>query len=250
MKISINLVLIVLCNTLNAELIVDIIEKMESTLRPKDISNKMTMILSNSKGKIQNKIMVSKSMDTGKLQLIWFLEPKSDKGISFLKIQNNDGINQMKIWLPAFKKTRRIAANKKEDSFMGSDLSYSDLMIRKKDEYNYMLIDHILFEKDSCYIIEVSPKVNNSIYKKYNLWLLKKTFRVKKEDLYDFNDILIKTKKYKYIEVKGFNILKEIEVHNFEKDHKTKVVFSDIKIDTGLETTFFHERNLKRIPPF
>ena len=250
MKIVHNIILIALGSILNAESIVDIIEKMESALRPKDISNKMTMVLISSKGETRNSTMLSKSMDSGKLQLIWFLEPHSDRGISFLKIQNNEEKDQLKIWLPAFKRTRRIAANKKDDSFMGSDLSYSDLMIREKNEYDYSLTGHDFFEDDSCYIIELIPKNTNSIYKKHNLWLLKKTFQVKKEDSYDLNNILIKTKKYKYIKINNFNILEIMEVHNVQKNHKTKLVFTDIIINTGLESSFFHEKNLKRIPPF
>jgi hypothetical protein len=94
---------------------------------PEDMSNKTNMILTNSKGKSRTNTMASKSMDGNKKQIIWFLEPKDDKGVAFLKIEHDDKDDEMRMWLPAFKKVRRISAKKKGDSFMGSDLSYEDM---------------------------------------------------------------------------------------------------------------------------
>ena len=47
---------------------------------PKDMFSKTKMILTNSKGQSRTNVMISKSMDGNKKQIIWFLEPKDDKG--------------------------------------------------------------------------------------------------------------------------------------------------------------------------
>ena len=94
---------------------------------PKDMSNKTEMVLTNSKGKARTHKMISKSMDGNKNQIIWFMEPKDDRGIAFLKIEHENKDDEMRMWLPAFNKVRRISSKKKGDSFMGSDLSYEDL---------------------------------------------------------------------------------------------------------------------------
>ena len=39
--------------------------------------------------------MISKTMDNSRRQLIWFLEPKDDKGVSFLKIEHDDRDDEM-----------------------------------------------------------------------------------------------------------------------------------------------------------
>ena len=57
--------------------------------------------------------MVIKSVDKNKKQIIWFLEPRDIRGISFLKINHQDKNDEMRMWLPAFKKVRRISAKKK-----------------------------------------------------------------------------------------------------------------------------------------
>ena len=50
---------------------------------PKDMSNRTKMGLTNSKGKTRTNAMVSKSVDGNKKQIIWFMEPKDDKGVAF-----------------------------------------------------------------------------------------------------------------------------------------------------------------------
>ena len=53
---------------------------------PKNLKNHLEMILTNSKGKSRVNRMISKSMDKNNKQMIWFLYPKDDKGVAFLKI--------------------------------------------------------------------------------------------------------------------------------------------------------------------
>ena len=112
----------------------EIAKMVDETPTPMDMSNKTKMILTNSKGKSRTNAMISKSMAGNKKQLIWFLEPKDDKGVAFLKIEHDDKDDEMRMWLPAFKKVRRISSKKKGDAFMGSDLSYEDLSSRNLDE--------------------------------------------------------------------------------------------------------------------
>ena len=64
----------------------------------------------------------------------------------------------MKMWLPAFKKVRRISSKKKGDSFMGSDLSYEDLSNRDVKNNNFKkLFDEIIDDK-GYYVLETKPK--------------------------------------------------------------------------------------------
>ena len=93
----------------------EIAKMMDEKLSPKDMSNRTKMVLTNSKGKTRTNAMVSKSVDGNKKQIIWFMEPKDDKGVAFLKLENEDKEDEMRMWLPAFKKVRRISSKKKGD---------------------------------------------------------------------------------------------------------------------------------------
>ena len=113
---------------------VEIATSLDQKLAPKDLSNKAKMILTNSKGKSRTSEMVSKSLNRNEKQMIWFLEPRDDRGVSFLKVEHENGEDEMRMWLPAFKKIRRISSSKKSNSFLGSDFSYEDLFNRNKQK--------------------------------------------------------------------------------------------------------------------
>ncbi|MCK5520603.1 MAG: outer membrane lipoprotein-sorting protein, partial [Candidatus Marinimicrobia bacterium] len=78
----------------------EIAKKMESVRTPKDMKSNSTLILTNAKGKTQNKTIRSLSADDNKKQIIWFLAPARDKGVAFLKLENESGDDEMKLWLP------------------------------------------------------------------------------------------------------------------------------------------------------
>ena len=59
---------------------------LESREKPNDIKSINTMVLTNKKGKIKTLELISMSKDNSEKQMIWFLKPAKDKGISFLKI--------------------------------------------------------------------------------------------------------------------------------------------------------------------
>ena len=131
------IIFILLIGVLLAQSGYEIAKMVDERLAPKDLSNTTTMILTNSRRKTRTHTMISKSMDGNKKQIIWFLEPKDDKGVAFLKIEHDDRDDEMRMWLPAFKKVRRISSKKKGDAFMGSDLSYEDLSSRGLNENDY-----------------------------------------------------------------------------------------------------------------
>ena len=66
---------------------VELAKKMKDRPKPFDTQSNSSMILTNKKGKEKNLLLISKSKDDSKKQMIWFLKPKDDYGISFLKIE-------------------------------------------------------------------------------------------------------------------------------------------------------------------
>ena len=66
----------------------DIVSQMEDKSKPIDIKAELNMELINKNGKIRNSKLKSITTDGGKKQMIWFLSPPDDKGVSFLKIEH------------------------------------------------------------------------------------------------------------------------------------------------------------------
>ena len=216
---------------------------------PKDMSNKTTMVLTNSKGKTRTNAMVSKSVDGNKKQIIWFMEPKDDKGVAFLKIEHDDKDDEMRMWLPAFKKVRRISAKKKGDSFMGSDLSYEDLSSRDLDENEYKRLGDEEVDEVDCYVLEISPKKEvKSSYSKHISWIAKEGLYGVKENSFDKRGELKKIKVFNFQKLKDYHVIERVFVEDIQKNHTTEVTFSEVKVDSGIDNKLFQEKNLKRIP--
>ena len=227
----------------------EIAKMLDRKSSPKDLSNRTRMILTNAKGNSRTNDMLSKSINKNKKQIIWFLEPKDDRGVSFLKIEHKNGDDEMRMWLPAFKRVRRISAKKKGDSFMGSDLSFEDLSSRDIGLNNYKRLDDEMVNTADCYVLETKPKKEaKSSYSKHVSWIDKRTLNLLKENSYDKRGELEKDKVFEYEFMKSYYVLKRVLVNNILKQHSTEIIFTDIVADAGIQDGLFHEKNLKRLP--
>ena len=81
-----------------------------------------------------------KGKDT--LSLMFFLSPADVKNTGFLTYDYNESGKDDDQWLylPALRKTKRIAVGDKSGSFMGSDLNFSDMTTPDLDLYDYTLM--------------------------------------------------------------------------------------------------------------
>ena len=133
------------------------------------------------------------SKNNSKKQILWFTKPADDKGVAFLKIEHKNKDDEMRLWLPAFKRTRRISSKTKSDSFMGSDMSYEDMTSRNSKEYEYKIIGEEKIDTLDCYILQSIPK-KKSEYSKHITWVTKETILPIKEHSFDNNDTHLKNK--------------------------------------------------------
>ena len=90
----------------------EIAEMMTRREAPSDIKSVLVMTLKDKRGNTLESRLISHSKDSGKKQMIWFVSPPEDKGISLYKIEGEEGKDLMKMWLPAFKKVRKISSRK------------------------------------------------------------------------------------------------------------------------------------------
>ena len=177
------------------------------------------------------------------------MEPKDDKGVAFLKIEHDDKNDEMRMWLPAFKKVRRISSKKKGDSFMGSDLSYEDMSNRDISENEYVRLDDETVNKIECYVLEITPKKEaKSTYSKHISWIAKDGLYGVQEKSFDKRGELKKRKEFTFQKMKIYYVIERVFVEDIQKNHTTEVTFSEVKVDSGINNKLFQEKNLKRLP--
>ena len=216
---------------------------------PEDIISKTTMLLTNRKGKTRTSTILSKSSNNGSKQILWFLAPLDDKGVAFLKIEHDNKSDEMRMWLPAFKKVRRISSSKKGDSFMGSDLSYEDMTSRSLEENRYKRLEDETLDGKDCFVLEVLPNEDiKSTYSKHITWIVKESLIAVQEESYDLGGGLRKKKKFFFESISDYHVINKIFVEDVQKSHTTTLTMEDIKVDSGLDHSLFQEKNLKRLP--
>ena len=224
----------------------EIAEQMSSRTSPGDIKSTLIMKLEDKRGNTQRSVIKSHTNDSGKRQFIWFTDPPDNRGVSLLKIESDGGKDIMKMWLPAFRKIRRISSSKNSERFMGSDLTFEDLYNRELDDFSYSL--KYIEQSDTYEMTSVPIDSKESSYSKHVSWISRENLLIDREESYGKNGNVIKTKEFKYINVDGFDLVQTVVVHDTKRQHKTYLEFKDISINTGVAEAYFHEKNLKRIP--
>ncbi|UCH63268.1 MAG: outer membrane lipoprotein-sorting protein [Fidelibacterota bacterium] len=240
--------LLLLSFPLSAQPGYEIAKMMDEREQPDDMVSDMTMILTSRTGATRTLTVHSVRKGDDK-QIIWFLAPADDRGVAFLKIEYEDREDEMRMWLPSFKRMRRIASSKKGESFMGSDLSYEDMTLRALDEYTYELLGEEALDGDQVWILESTPKPElRSSYSRIVSRVRQSDFMPVREEYYDRVGNLLKVRTMDVGVVKEYSIPVRMLMQNVQKEHSTELIFDNMELDTGVKDDLFHERNLRRLP--
>ena len=215
--------------------------------QPNSTKSEISMTLINlKKNRDKTKEMLSISKTDGNKMLLFFKTPKRDKGVGFLKIESGEN-DKLSLFIPKLKKIRRISNSNQSDSFMGSDLSFEDLLSRNIDDFDYKFIKT---SDDNMYILESICKDKTSEYSRHVSWISKDDLLIKKEESYDQNNKLLKEKLFNYITIKDYQLISQIEVTNIQDQHKTILKINILDIDQDISDEIFKEINLKRPEKF
>ena len=128
----------------------EIMKKADEVPEPVTSSSTATLTIHTKKGSDRKREVIMKSKDYGdvKKEVIVFVTPKDVAGTGYLMFEYEEDANGNKkdsdnwLYMPAMKKTRRIASSGSESdgSFMGTDFTYRDMGDRKLSDYDYKLL--------------------------------------------------------------------------------------------------------------
>ena len=140
----------------------EIMEKVNARDEGDWSKGEMEMILIDKKGKKRIRKLKTYGGKKGKdtLSLMFFLSPADVKNSGFLTYDYKESGKDDDQWLflPALRKTKRIAAGDKSGSFMGSDLNYSDMTIPDINLYDYTLMKETEVRGEKVWQIKAVPK--------------------------------------------------------------------------------------------
>lgn len=100
----------------------------------------------------------SKKVSEATNTLVELTHPKEVKGQAFLFAENKKAQDDVWMYVPAFKVTRRIEGSQKSGSFLGSHFTYADLESRDIKDAKYKRLADDKIGKHAVYVIESTPK--------------------------------------------------------------------------------------------
>lgn len=217
----------------------------------------MTMILIDKKGNKRVRSMKKFGKDKGEdtLSIIYFLKPSDVKNTAFLTYDYKDSAKDDDQWLylPALKKTKRIASTDKSGSFMGSDFSYADMTDRNVQDYNYNIKKETKVKGHAVWILEVIPKTQKTVdeygYKKSYMFVRKDNFMVMQaiHFLTDGKKKFMTVRKMEKIDGIWTGLEIEMKTKKGKKTtHATVLKMSDVKYNQNHKESFFSIRQIEK----
>lgn len=177
----------------------EIIKKSNEVLSPKTSSVKATLKIYSKKGeRIREVLMKSKDFGDVSKEVIVFLSPKDVSGVGYLMFnyeEKSDGSKKDSdnwLYMPAMKKTRRIASSgsESEGNFMGTDFTYEDMGERSIKKDTYTLLGEEIFNNENCYKVECKSISQTEKNPRRIVYIGKDDFILRKAEFFDRQDNL------------------------------------------------------------
>ena len=170
-------------NTTDAKAIMDAVE---ARAEGDKVKSRLVMKIVDRDGRERERVVQSRGLEFegGHKQIMLFESPEDVRGTGMLSIDYDAGEKDDDQWLylPSLKKSTRISSGEKSGSFMGTDLSYSDMTQVDPDHYTYKVLKPSVKVKldgkaEECWLIESVPATKKAKeetgYIKSQVWVSK-----------------------------------------------------------------------------
>jgi hypothetical protein len=196
--------------------------------------------------------MITKTFGDTDKRMMKFLDPADVRGTAMLIIDNKDVQDDMWIYLPALRKTRRIVSTEKGKSFMSSEFTNADMTSGRNADF---VIKHMPESgNNGMWAIESIP-INDDIADEYGYsrkvtWLDRNDLKIKKIDFYNFDGTLFKTIEIQATQPKtdgqeGY-IMTDMYAKNYLNGRSSRVLFEKINTSASIPDNTFIADNLSR----
>ena len=187
-----------------------------------------------------------------------FHEPAEVRGQGILFLEAASG-NDVQMYLPTFKKVRRIESDSQSGSFMGSEFSYSDIATPHVDDYQYRFVKEEKCPTPdaasvSCWVVEATP-ASDSVkertgFSKVRSWVRSDQSMQVQVEYENLEGVLFKRLTASDIQeidpVKHKRMALNVKMENLKSGRTTQLLFSGVKANQGIQETVFTVQNLQK----
>lgn len=222
-------------------------------------TSRMRMVVRDNAGRQRVRMVQSRRMDftEGSKTLIIFESPADVRNTGLLSIDyDGDKDDDQWLYLPSLRKPTRIASGDKSGSFMGTDLSYSDMTQRDVGSYTYTIVEQsVVVQGEECWKIQALP-ANDDIksetgYFKSFIWVSKAKLLVTQIKAHMTSGQRVKFIRFADIrQIQGVWMVHKILAmtkRGGETESKTMITFSDVRFNVaGVTESDFTQRRLEQ----
>ena len=216
----------------------------------------MTIIDSKGRERVREIAMVTKLFDNGDTEkrLLRFLSPADVKGTGLLVFDYEKKDDDMWLFMPALRKTRRIVSTERAKSFMGSEFSYADMAPPILDEFTYTILSEKEVQGTLCWEIEMVPVdedvADENGFSKRIAYIGKKDFVIRGAVYYDLDGE--RHKELSVLEIKEVDTVSHryrpmhMVMVNTQNDRRSILKVNQIQFNPDVKDDYFTTRYLER----
>ncbi len=215
-----------------------------------DTQADLIMLLKNRQGEESLRTLSIKTLEVledGDKSLTLFHSPGDVKGTAFLSFTHALVPDEQWLFLPALKRVKRISSSNKSGPFLGSEFAFEDLTSFEVPKFSYKYLNDDVVASSGCYVIEATPKYEDSGYTRELLWIDKARYITLKVEYYDRKNTLLKTLSLKdyQLYLNNFWRANEMLMVNHQNGKSTRLTWQHYQFKTGLTARDFNQDNLQ-----
>ncbi len=220
----------------------------------KDFKARVVMKLINKDGQERIREMTMLRLNTGaaggeQKYFMYFFKPNDVKDMSFMTNKYPAKDDDRWLFIPAINMVKRIAAQDKRSSFVGSDFTYEDVSGRDIEDDSHVIEREEKIGTRECFVVKSTPKAGDDDFGHKLTWVDKANFLPLKEEQFDRKGAPYKLFTADEVaDVKGLPTVVKRTMKNLQTGHRTEVVYTKTEYDLGIEDSLFSERFLRQPP--
>lgn len=183
-----------------------------------------------------------------------FSEPADLDGTALLIHEHDVKDNDIWLYLPALGRVRRIVSSGLDNSFVGTEFTFGDLMTPKVDRYHHTFLEPDSIDGQPCFVVESVPTTDSwaedTGYSREIAWIRKDGFVTVRVDYFDLRGERLKSQRLTDFFVPGDfpekRIARRREMDNVQNGRRTVMAFTDITVGPEVPASLFRPNRLGR----
>jgi outer membrane lipoprotein-sorting protein len=208
--------------------------------------SEVQQIITTSSGQKRTLVVRGWAVNNGKKQLSEYLAPPDIKGQKILMTEDGDNI-----WMfnPETRRTRKLGSHMRKKKVMGSDFTYED---QAGGTISEKYTGTVLREEEQggalCYVMELKPTPKGPSYDKIVAWIGKEDFITRRVDYYQNGE----SEPFKRLVLEDIRpvgekiVAHKMTMTNLEDTTETVNIITRIQFGADIPDSIFESRNLER----